>query len=127
MRRYCLVSHGAKDHDWGHASLGFEEASFPIPTYGEERAMPIYEFICDDCGHRFSKLFRTMHSAAEGPTPPCEACKSANTRRAVSHFAIQGSTGSDHGEIAAQRAADDGLASITPKEQIDRWRRQAKH
>jgi len=83
--------------------------------------MPIYEFICDDCGHRFSKLFRNMHSA-EGPTPPCEVCRSANTRRAISQFAMRGSAGPDAEEMAAQRATDEKLAAVTPREQINKWR-----
>ena len=89
--------------------------------------MPIYEFICDDCGYRFSKLFRTMLSTGQGPAPPCEGCGSANTRRAVSQFAVQGAGSPDPVERAAQRAADSKLSTITPREQIDKWRREAKY
>ena len=88
--------------------------------------MPIYEFICNDCGHRFSELFRTVRSADESPAPPCEACKSSNTRRTISQFSVRGSTGPDREEIASQRAGDHGLGSITPKDQIDKWRARAK-
>jgi len=84
--------------------------------------VPIYEFICNDCGHRFSKLYRTMSSAGQAPAPACEACASCNTRRTVSRFAVQGPGGPDAAEVASQRAADNRLASITPKEQIDEWR-----
>jgi len=68
-----------------------------------------------------------MHSAGKGPTPPCEACESANTRRAFSQFAVRGASSSDPAEMAAQSAADSKPASITPREQINKWRREAKH
>jgi putative FmdB family regulatory protein len=47
--------------------------------------MPIYEFRCNGCGARFSRLVRTIGGDANGV---CEACGSADTRRLVSRVAI---------------------------------------
>lgn len=84
--------------------------------------MPIYEFVCEDCGHRFSRLYRTVNSGEEVPAPPCESCHSAHTRRAISQFAVQGPGRADPAEMAARRATQKRLDSTTPKEQIDKWR-----
>jgi len=88
--------------------------------------MPIYEFICNDCGHRFARLFRAVQGSDEGASPPCQACGSANTRRAISQFAVHGPGGADPAEVVAERAAENKLASITSKEQIDAWRSASK-
>ena len=48
--------------------------------------MPIYEYACETCGHRFEKL---MRMGAE--PPPCEEC-SSDVRKLVSagSFALKG-------------------------------------
>ncbi len=88
--------------------------------------MPIYEFECRTCGHRFSEFFRTMHSAQEGPRPPCPQCSSADTQRVVSMFAVHGPAGVDPAEAAHKAAMEERQASITPKEQIEAWRSAKK-
>ena len=85
--------------------------------------MPIYEFRCNHCGQRFSEFFRSMSSAAEGVKPPCPHCASEDTVRVVSSFAVHGPAGPDPGEVAAERKAAEREASITPREQIDKWRK----
>lgn len=88
--------------------------------------MPIYEFVCAACGHRFSALFRHATTAEAGPCPPCPACQSATTRRALSTFAVQGAVPPSSGELAAQRHAENRAASVTSKEQISSWRANTK-
>ena len=83
--------------------------------------MPVYEFQCTDCDHTFSEFFRRISSAKEGASPPCPRCASTATVRRISSFSIGGPTGPDAQGIAAENAHQSKLASITPKEQIDKW------
>ena len=84
--------------------------------------MPIYEFECRACGHRFSEFYRTMHSSTERRAPACPLCQSEDVQRLVSSFAVHGPPRPDPAEVAAEKAAAERLASITPKEQIEKWR-----
>jgi putative FmdB family regulatory protein len=43
------------------------------------RAMPIYEFECEDCGSRFEELIKSGASA-----PACPSCGSGRTSRRLS-------------------------------------------
>ena len=85
--------------------------------------MPVYEFECQACGHRFSEFFRKMVSSQEGTAPTCPECQSAATRRVVSSFAAQGPARVDTQEVAAQKASETRKASVTAKEQINAWRK----
>ena len=87
--------------------------------------MPIYEYICTDCHERFEKLARRVVKA-DTPPPPCPHCGSANTRRIVSAFARHGTPGVDYESLAAERAAAERKASITPRSLIEKWRSQEK-
>jgi putative FmdB family regulatory protein len=49
--------------------------------------MPIYEYVCSQCGERFEKLVRSQQ--AQGQTP-CPKCGSMEVERAVSAFATLG-------------------------------------
>jgi putative FmdB family regulatory protein len=44
--------------------------------------MPLYEYECRACRHRFETLVR------RGETPACPACQSASLERRVSQFAV---------------------------------------
>lgn len=78
--------------------------------------MPIYEFECGACKHRFEKLVRSM-SASDAVTPKgsskgpsgaaCPACGSKKTRRAMSVFAAHAS-GSGSGSASASRGQAGG-------------------
>src|SRR2546423_5767115 len=46
--------------------------------------MPIFEFICDSCGKRFSALVGVV---AEARQPACPKCGGANLTKQVSRFA----------------------------------------
>jgi putative FmdB family regulatory protein len=85
--------------------------------------MPIYEYICTTCGHHFDHYWRSLQAAGEGQAPPCPACAGIETRRVMSQVAVLGGTGGlTPGEQAASAAQQERLASITPKEQIDKLR-----
>lgn len=84
--------------------------------------MPIYEFECRACGYRFSEFYRTIQIAQEGRVPACPACQSQEIQRLVSSFAVHGPPRPDPAEVAAEKAAAERMASITPKEMIEKWR-----
>jgi putative FmdB family regulatory protein len=44
--------------------------------------MPIYEYECRDCGHRFEAIVRLNESTA------CPSCHSINLERLISLFAV---------------------------------------
>jgi len=46
--------------------------------------MPIYEFVCYDCGANYEKRV----SFTQTTTPPCDACESSNVQRQMSAPAI---------------------------------------
>jgi putative FmdB family regulatory protein len=50
--------------------------------------MPIYEYTCTACGHRFEKLVRVI-SGSESKTA-CPNCGEDRAQRAVSAFAVAG-------------------------------------
>ena len=79
--------------------------------------MPIYEYICQDCNHRFERLWPT--AAAEERRPACPACAGSATRRALSQVAVLGTLGGlTSQEQSAASAEAARAASFTPKEQI---------
>jgi putative FmdB family regulatory protein len=50
--------------------------------------MPIYEYICDDCGTKFEKLVRN------GNTVACPGCGESHLSPTLSTFAAHSSSGS---------------------------------
>jgi putative FmdB family regulatory protein len=51
--------------------------------------MPIFEYLCKDCGHPFEKIVPRYDSEVD-----CAKCKSANVEKQLSVFAVAGSSGS---------------------------------
>ncbi len=49
--------------------------------------MPIYEYMCQDCGRRVTLFFRTFADAT-GATPACPRCGSTHLTRRVSRVAV---------------------------------------
>ena len=85
--------------------------------------MPIYEYRCRDCGHVFSKLWRTLSAAQEAAPPPCPQCGSENTMRIVSNVAVlDGMGGLTPSEQAAVNRQAEKEASILPKSKIEEFR-----
>ncbi len=52
--------------------------------------MPMYEYLCRECGHRYDEL-RRMSERLEAP--PCPACGSTATELAISAAAVFGGGG----------------------------------
>jgi putative FmdB family regulatory protein len=50
--------------------------------------MPIYEYICDDCGTKFEKLVRRNQDAVA-----CPSCGESHLKTALSTFAAHSSNG----------------------------------
>ena len=46
--------------------------------------MPIYEYLCEDCGTKFEKLVRRM---GEAPTGACPSCGKNHLKQELSTFA----------------------------------------
>jgi putative FmdB family regulatory protein len=65
--------------------------------------MPIYEFVCDNCGRPFEDLVRSYSAIAE---VRCPECGSASLRRKMSIFASRVSGNS--GQTAAAQACTGG-------------------
>lgn len=85
--------------------------------------MPIYEYQCQQCGEVFSHFWRSISAANTGDALQCPHCGSESTTRVVSQVAVLGELGGlTPGERAAENAQYERIASITPKEQIDKLR-----
>jgi len=51
--------------------------------------MPIYEYICRDCGQPFEKMVRLSETQT---SPTCPSCGSPDTRKQLSTFASRGAS-----------------------------------
>lgn len=56
--------------------------------------MPLYEYVCNDCGQPFEKMMRFSEL---NQSPSCPTCASINTRKQISLFASSGSSSSSSG------------------------------
>jgi putative FmdB family regulatory protein len=61
-------------------------------TCREPNKMPIYEYICDDCGNKFEKLVRRNQDAIA-----CPSCGESHLKTALSTFAAHSSNGKSQG------------------------------
>lgn len=55
--------------------------------------MPIYDYRCDTCGHKFSKdrpisEIQNLEALGFSSAPRCEKCKSNNVKRVISAPAV---------------------------------------
>jgi len=86
--------------------------------------MPIYEYQCHDCGHVFSKLWRSLSAAQEAAPPPCPQCGGEHTARIVSNVAVlDGMGGLTPLEQAAVNRQAERDARILPKSKIEAFRK----
>ena len=67
--------------------------------------MPIYEYRCTQCGHRFSQLVRSVQAAEEGGQPTCPACGGDQVQRLISAFALRMGGGATSGEDGGDTGA----------------------
>jgi len=79
---------------WGRKSHGY--------LWTEGDVIPIYEYACQACGHRFEQLVRGSGSSARVACPVCESQK---TERLLSTPAVQ-STGTRDLAMRAARKRD---------------------
>lgn len=49
--------------------------------------MPLYEYICNDCGQPFEKMMRFSEA---NQIPVCPTCSGSDTRKKISLFASSG-------------------------------------
>lgn len=61
--------------------------------------MPIYEYLCQACGHQFEKLVR------HGQTPDCPSCQSSELERLLSLPGISTEKSRKHSLSEARRRA----------------------
>ena len=54
--------------------------------------MPIYEYICQSCGQRFSFIHKRLNE----PLPPCPHCQSKDVRKQISAFNAASSSPASH-------------------------------
>jgi putative FmdB family regulatory protein len=58
--------------------------------------MPRYDYVCRDCGQRFT-IRLSMAAYAEGGHPPCSDCGSTNVERAFSALNVLTGSRAGHG------------------------------
>ncbi|MDI6873816.1 FmdB family zinc ribbon protein [Candidatus Solincola sp.] len=56
--------------------------------------MPIFEYRCEECGHRFDAFFRRAEEA-DKETPACGKCGSKKVRKLFSVLGLGGSSRQD--------------------------------
>jgi putative FmdB family regulatory protein len=71
--------------------------------------MPIYEYLCKDCGQPFEKIVPRYDSETD-----CAYCHSANVEKQLSVFAVAGSSAGDVLEQGCGRcgAAQPGMCGL---------------
>ena len=89
--------------------------------------MPLYDYHCQACDTAFSHLWRTLAAATGSTAPACPVCGSQETQRVVSRVTVLGELGGlTPGEKASENKAENAqwerVASMTPKDQIDKLR-----
>ena len=60
--------------------------------------LPIYEFACSECDHRFEELVKANGAQ---PSVPCPSCGSARTARLMSAFSVRSAPSGGDGLAAA--------------------------
>jgi putative FmdB family regulatory protein len=64
--------------------------------------LPIYEYACRSCDHRFEELVKVNGSPV---AVDCPECGSSETARLMSAFAVRSSNGTDRALAAAMSSA----------------------
>jgi putative FmdB family regulatory protein len=64
--------------------------------------MPIYEYICQDCGEKYDKFVRSSLAKVE---LECPKCGSAKGKKAFSVFGLRGDAGGSSVAAASSAAA----------------------
>lgn len=69
--------------------------------------MPIYEYICSQCGNEFEKLMR--FSDPDINSPQCPHCQSESTNKRMSRIAAMGSLNTSAGSSNASCGSSGGF------------------
>lgn len=64
--------------------------------------MPLFDFVCATCGAQFEQLIRTSNQPAQAVI--CPVCKSSETQKKLSTFAVAGHSASGGSGTAANSA-----------------------
>ena len=64
-----------------------------VPDCEGLKAMPIYEFYCEDCNTIFTFFSRTVNTSKK---PKCPRCKTRTLQRRMSAFAVTGRAKEDN-------------------------------
>jgi putative FmdB family regulatory protein len=78
-------------------------------TSGSPTKMPIYEYVCDDCGTKFEKLVRRTEDARA-----CPSCGESHLTTALSTFAAPSSSRSESAKSPAEFRTCGGGMCQTP-------------
>lgn len=65
--------------------------------------MPIYEYVCKDCGNEFEELIFSVDAPA-----PCPKCGSADTEKLMSACASRSDTGGPDPEVLKSLSCGSG-------------------
>lgn len=84
--------------------------------------MPTYEYRCQDCGHHFDVLYRSISAAQEAAQPRCPKCGSADSQRVLSAFTVASGVSTVDSRATGDPAPGSAPAGITSRTQIDSWR-----
>lgn len=84
--------------------------------------MPIYDFECQSCGHRFEELVKTTAD----DRPACKKCGAAHTERLFSPFAAPAKFGLRGAEASRSQDAQRARAEKR-KQRSDRQREQRRN
>lgn len=75
--------------------------------------MPIYEYVCNKCRHKFSVLVR---SAGEAGNASCPRCHGVETSRIFSTFSVRSKTDKDvYEDILGDEQLTKGMLSGNPR------------
>ena len=72
--------------------------------------MPIYEYICEQCGHPFEKM---VGFSQADQLPECPNCSSLDTRKRLSLFASRGDSSSGAGIFTSSSSCGTGSGGFT--------------
>jgi len=70
--------------------------------------MPLYEYLCRDCGQPFEKMVRMSE---QEQTPVCPSCGSPDTRKQISTFASHGFSSGSSASAASSSCSSTGRFS----------------
>jgi len=64
--------------------------------------MPLFDFVCTQCGTHFERLIRTSGQSAQAVI--CPVCKSQETKKQLATFAVTGGSSAGSSAMAANCA-----------------------